>query len=401
MIRDRSIVALLVAELVSQLGSQFTALALPWFVLVTTGSPTKMGLVFAAELIPMALLGIPAGSVVDRLGPRASMLLADGARAPLIALVPLLHELGALSFGLILVLGALHGVFSSAYFACQRTILPAIVGEDERTLAQANTLIEGATNITTLLGPALAGLAIALIGATNVMWIDAASFLVAFVLIGTFVRVARQVHEADGSSGGVLAGLQYLRRDTFIARVSLSSLTFGFLFPMLVASFPVLAYRQYDHNPRIAGLLISMIGGGQVVGSLLAYKLVTLVRPLRLAGFAAVLLAAPLWLLVPQLPLALVGLALALVGAGTPLVNAPYIALLQTRVPAALRGKVLQAIITINRLAGPAGYAVAGTLFVHIGLHAVYALIAGLATLASANFIVAILTGDTLVQETA
>jgi predicted MFS family arabinose efflux permease len=183
--------------------------------------------------------------------------------------------------------------------------------------------------------------------------------------------------------------------------VSLSSLTFGFLFPMLVASFPVLAYQQYDHNPRIAGLLISMIGGGQVVGSLLAYKLVTVMRPLRLAGFAAVLLAAPLWLLVPHLPLALVGLALALVGAGTPLVNAPYIALLQTRVPAALRGKVLQAIITINRVAGPAGYAVAGTLFVHIGLHAVYALVAGLATLASANFIVAILTGDTLVEETA
>ena len=59
MIRDRSIAALLAGELVSRLGSQLTYLALPWFVLVTTGSPTRMTLVFAGELVPMALLGIP------------------------------------------------------------------------------------------------------------------------------------------------------------------------------------------------------------------------------------------------------------------------------------------------------------------------------------------------------
>jgi len=153
-IRDRSILALLVAEVVSSLGSQFTALALPWFVLVTTGSPTKMGLVFAAELAPMALLGIPAGSVVDRLGPKTAMLVADGARAPIVALVPFLDEVGGLTFGLILVVAALHGTFSCAYFTCQRLILPAVVGEEERTVAQANSLVEGAQNVTQLLGPA-------------------------------------------------------------------------------------------------------------------------------------------------------------------------------------------------------------------------------------------------------
>jgi hypothetical protein len=59
------------------------------------------------------------------------------------------------------------------------------------------------------------------------------------------------------------------------------------------------------------------------------------------------------------------------------------------RVPRALRGKVLQSLITINQLAGPLGYLVAGTLFVAIGLHGTYALIAVLATIASINFIVA------------
>jgi hypothetical protein len=54
MIRQPAFAALLVSELVSRLGSSFTALALPWFVLVTTGSPTRIRLVFAAELVPMA-----------------------------------------------------------------------------------------------------------------------------------------------------------------------------------------------------------------------------------------------------------------------------------------------------------------------------------------------------------
>src|SRR5215210_231644 len=77
--------ALVVAEVVSTLGSRMTYLALPWFVLVTTGSPGKMSIVLAVQLAPMALLRIPSGSVVQRLGGRTTMLLSDIARVPLMA----------------------------------------------------------------------------------------------------------------------------------------------------------------------------------------------------------------------------------------------------------------------------------------------------------------------------
>ena len=202
-IRDRSLIALLTAELISRFGSQLTYLALPWFVLVTTGSPTKMGLVFAAELAPMALLGIPAGSVVQRLGPRTSMLIADAARAPIVALVPLLNAIGGLSFTVILVVAVLLGTFGCAYFTCQRLILPAVVGEGEQQLAQANSLVEGAGNITNLLGPALAGVLIAFLGAANVMWLDAASFLIAFAVVGLLrARRARSPGRRGGGRRG-------------------------------------------------------------------------------------------------------------------------------------------------------------------------------------------------------
>ena len=149
--------------------------------------------------------------MLHRIGPRAALLISDGVRAPLVALVPLLQETGHLTFALLLVISALHGVFSIGYFTAQRTILPAVVGEDEQLVARANSLVEGTTNLTNFLGPALAGFAIALLGAANVLWLDAASYALSFVVIALFVRLRRRAREeARSTRGGVWAGLGYL-----------------------------------------------------------------------------------------------------------------------------------------------------------------------------------------------
>src|ERR671931_400289 len=86
----RTMTALLVSEAVSSTGIAMTLVALPWFVLVTTGSAPRTSVVLAVEVAPMALLGIPSGSLVGRLGARTTLLLSDLLRAPLIALVPVL-----------------------------------------------------------------------------------------------------------------------------------------------------------------------------------------------------------------------------------------------------------------------------------------------------------------------
>ncbi len=123
-VKKTAVSALVAAETISVLGTRMTYLALPWFVLVTTGSPGKMSFVLAAEILPMAILGIPSGVVVQRLGSRTTMLIADAARAPILASIPLLHAAGVLSFGLLLGIVALLGCFMPPYFASQRTILP-------------------------------------------------------------------------------------------------------------------------------------------------------------------------------------------------------------------------------------------------------------------------------------
>ena len=68
MLRNRSLIGLVTAELVSLTGSSMTFVALPFFVLITTGSTAKMGWALAAEMLPIAIFGIPAGTVIAKLG---------------------------------------------------------------------------------------------------------------------------------------------------------------------------------------------------------------------------------------------------------------------------------------------------------------------------------------------
>ena len=93
----RPLTGLILADVISTTGTEMTAVALPWFVLVTTGSPTQMGAVLAAEFAGLTLLGLVGGKAATALGPRATMLGSDLIRAALIALIPVLSIAPALA----------------------------------------------------------------------------------------------------------------------------------------------------------------------------------------------------------------------------------------------------------------------------------------------------------------
>jgi MFS family permease len=383
--RNRSIAALLAAEALSSLGSRMTWLALPWFVLVTTGSPTRMGIVFAIEVVPMALFGIPSGTVVQRFGARRTMLVCDGARAPLVALVPLLHAFGALPFGLLLAIVFALGLFTAPYFASQRLVLPEVVGEDEQRVSQANSLIEGTTRFTGLMGPAIAGLAIGAIGAANVIWIDAGTYVVSVLLVGTMVP-RRAPTPVDETARGVLAGLRYVVRDSVLAPAAFSILLIGLFVPTLFAGLPVLGFERYGRSAATAGALAASWSGGALAGSLGAFRLAGRFPPLRLAALAAPWFALPIWVLVFDLPAWAIAAALAVSGLAVPFVNAPLMMMLTLRTPATLRGKVMTTVSTAEYVTQPAGYALSGPTFVGLGLGGAFALVAAGLTLGTLVF---------------
>ena len=318
------IAALVSAEIVSILGSRMTYLALPWFVLVTTGSAAKMSIVLAVEILPIAIFGIPSGMVVERLGARTTMLVCDAARVPLLIALPILHSAGVLHFPLLLALVFLLGCFMAPYFAAQRVILPELVGEDETTIAQANSVIEGGTAFAALAGPALAGVLIPFLGAPNVLYVDAATYVVSFLLLAGFVPKAKKL-VAGATQHGVLAGIRFLLRDRLLGPLGGTVIVLNFFAAGLSGDAALLRVRGVLRHSKVAGLFFTAMGAGALLGSVGAVLVVKRFAPLRLAGLAIVAMTLPIWLLSLELPAAGVMAVLFTAMLFAPLVNGPVI----------------------------------------------------------------------------
>jgi MFS family permease len=212
-LRIGSVRALLAAETISTSGAQMTWVALPWFVLTTTGSATRMSVVIAFEAIGIALAGFLGIRVLNRLGARRTMLLCDACRGPLMLAIPLFHWAGGLSFGVIAAVAFAIGAFTAPHFAAQRVIVPELVGEDEGVVSQASALFQGANRVTLLLGPPLAGVLIGFIGAPAVLVVDAATYAVSVFLLAVFVPATKPLPPAEEEDRGFRAGLRWAGRD--------------------------------------------------------------------------------------------------------------------------------------------------------------------------------------------
>jgi predicted MFS family arabinose efflux permease len=393
LLRNRSLAAVLVAELVSLTGSAMTFVALPWFVLVTTGSTAKMGWVLAAELLPVGLLGIPSGSLIARVGAKRTMNVADAARVPLMTAIPVLHWTGQLSFPVLLAATFLLGCFMAPYYASSRLILPEVIGEDEHLVAQGSAFLQAANQVTQLGGPILAGLLIAWISAPAVLLIDAATYAFSFVVILTFVRAGRRV-APDESSRGLFAGLRYVVRDPLLGPMMAAAAFMNFIAQALIAMLPVLVLRRFDADARIVGFLFSGFGAGALIGSVIAASVVRKVPLLKLAGGAILVMAVPLWLLALELPWPLVIVVLAAFGVCAPLVNAPVLGLLTVRTPEVLRPKVMTAVMTLSLVIGPLGFLAVGQSLQHVGMSVLFLAIAAGFSVGAVAFSAAVRRGD-------
>lgn len=390
--RSRSLKVVYVAGGVSAFGTQVTMLALPWLVLESSGSATRTGLVFAVQVLPLALLGFAGGEVLQRVGVRNTMFLADVARAPLVALVPVLSAVDALSFPVLLLIVALLGVLGIPYFAAQRVLAAELAGRDPRAITRANGVLEGIFNIAWLAGPAAGGVLIAWLGAAQVLWLDAASFTVSALLLLLVPRNSGATGDVAAGRGptGMWAGLRMLREDPFLRRSVASTVLYGFLLRVLAIALPLLAFDRFAGDARLAGLLVGASGAGALLGSFATYLVSGGVEPRRMVAASMVLLALPLWVLVTSAPPLVLAVAVALSSAAVPLSNAPYFSILTTRIPDGYRAKVLQSVITLSTVAGPLGFLAAGVLTDRVGITVTLFVVALLATLATVNVLFAL-----------
>lgn len=390
MLRTPGLLALFTAKLLSTFGSWLTLLALPWFVLVTTGSPVKMSLVLTAEFAGVVIVGLVSGKLVARFGTRRTMLIGDAARAPLMASIPLLHLADGLNLPILLAVSFGLGAFTTPYVSSQRLILPELLGPvrgtDEKLVGRANSLIDAATRIAALAGPAAGGVLIALLGPAEILWIDAGTYLVSFLIVLAFVRPpanAPATRLTDHPTKG--SGVRHVLSDPPLRLFSVALILVTLAVPAIFLCLPVLVLHELGGDPRTLGLLTAANGAGLALGSLAAVTTLNRMGTTALTA-AAVLLCAPLWLLLIERPI-VIALGLFLTGLATPVLAATLITRFTLRTPPQRRPHVMAAITTTENLAAFVGTVTAGPALQLAGSRPVFATIAVLASAGAATFI--------------
>jgi MFS family permease len=384
-LRRPGLFAVLAAEVVSTVGTTLTALALPWFVLTTSHSPARSGFVMAAETAPVLLFGLVSGSWVERTGARAWMVLSDSCRAPLVAAIPILSAFGALPFWLLLTLVFMIGTFTVPYGTSQQMLLVDAVGDEPQALAQATSVLQAATRFTMLLGPPLAGLLIAIIGARAVLFIDAASYVVVVAIIA--IKAPRGAPAEAARPGRLLDGITALTRDSVLANWSLATVIGEAAYQALFLAVPILVYTVYRDSATVVGLLLGAFGAGALTGSLLASVIAARLPPVQLSAVGKALQALLFCGLIMDLGPRPVGVLLTLLGIANGLVNGPSFAIRLARIPVEVRPRALAVMTAGTMLGATVGLALTGPAFETFSTTTVFAVLAALQIVSAAMFV--------------
>lgn len=381
MLRPRAgLVGLLVASGISAAGTRVSVVALPWLVLVTTGSAAQTGIIAFAEMLPYVLLQAFAAPLVDRFGGRRVSIVCDTASVVILVVTVVLYDTGALPFwalcGLVALLGAVRGPGENA----KHVLIPDIVTAARLPLERGAGLLDGVSRAGSLVGLPLGGVLAATIGAGNALLVDAATFGVAGVLILTLVRVPRPARaEQEPAPGGrsvvrgyvadMREGLRFLVHDPLLRAIGLLVLATNLVDQAYSAVLlPVWAKTEFG-----SATIIGLVGGASALGALvgnLVFSVIAHRLPRRITFAICFLVAgAPRFFLLAWTDslvviVTVVAVTSVSIGAINPLLGAAEF----ERIPERMRARVLGAVGSLAWAGIPVGGLVGGWLASGIGI---------------------------------
>lgn len=366
----RSAYGLLLAEAVSVTGTRMSVVAVPWFVLQTTGDPLLTGVAAFVEMGALVVARVLAGPLVDRVGLRVTSIGGDLTAGLVLGLVPLLYAAGLLAYPVLLVLVGLAGLFRGPSDNAKYAMVPDVAAAAGWSNERAAGLADSVQRLGSLIGAPLGGVLVALIEAPAVIALDAGSFLLAAVLVATLVRTSSQPSATDGGYlTNLAAGLRFIRHDPLLrAIVAMVLLTNLLDQAMTAVLIPVWGNERY-HDAAPVGVVFGALSAGALAGSLLVSVYGARLPRWRTYALAFLLGAVPR-IFVLALPVGIVvvaGVAVVggvLIGAINPLLSAAEF----ERIPAALRARVLGAVGGLAWAGIPLGGLVGGALASTLGV---------------------------------
>ncbi|HTJ42712.1 MAG TPA: MFS transporter [Kofleriaceae bacterium] len=272
--RHREFLRLWSAQIVSAFGSRITRTALPVLaVVVLDQGEGALGALAALQLGPMIAVALIAGGIVDRGSKRRIMVLADLARAALVASLPIAAWLGGLTMVHVDLVAAGVGACTSLFRIADGAFLPAIVGVDH--IAEGNAKLESTEAAAEIAGPSAAGALIGVLGAPLAVLIDAATYLWSAAFLGAITtretvapRTTQTSFRADLVVGvRAIFGPQILRR--LVLAEMFMSVTWGFF----AALYALFCLRELAMSTTTFGVIVSVGGIGALLGAWIARQL--------------------------------------------------------------------------------------------------------------------------------
>lgn len=344
----RPLVALFAAVGISMAGNMMTRVAIPWFVLQTTGEASRVGIAAFFLTLPVVIAGVFGGALIDRLGFRRTSILGDAASAATVVLIPILYVTIGLEFWMLLALVFFTALLDSPGETARSALLPDLSESAGMSLERATSIFDAVSRIATMAGAALAGLLIAVLGATNILYLNAATFVVSAAIIALAVPQA-EVRADDGTEtvgyfGEVRAGLAYLWNEPLIRALVLLVVFTNLLdYANFAVVLPVYADEVLTGAVDL-GLLIAAFGAGALAGNL-AYGAVGKRLPRRALLIAAFLVLGARFLVLAAAPsMTVILTALVVCGVASGVLGPIMQAALLERIPATMRGRVIGAL---------------------------------------------------------
>jgi MFS family permease len=372
--RRTPLYALYVADTISLAGNAVAQIAIPWFVLATTGSATLTALAVFFNFLPIVLAAFFGGVVVDRLGFRATSIVADLASSAAVAAIPLLDATVGIEIWQLMLLVFVGALLDAPGATARAALFPDVVELAGVRMERASGLRSAIQQGAQLIGAPLGGVLVAAFGGTDALWLDSVSFLVSAGLVAALDPrpQAGPEREARGRFFTELAeGLAFIwTRPLVRAVVAMVLLTNLIEAPGTV----VLAVFSKDVYGSAAdfGLLVGVLGGAALAGAL-GYSAVGHRLPRRrtfLVCFAFVPVGYIALAAQPSLPVAIAALAVAGLAAGP--INPLLFTVMTEIVPMELRGRAFGAVRGGAWAAIPLGILVGGAVVAAIGAPATF-----------------------------
>jgi MFS family permease len=367
---NRDFTLLWQGQLVSQLGTQASTIAMMYWTMQATGSATLLGMLGLAGALPGVLLGPVAGTFADRHSRRGIIVLSDVVRGLAVLAVAaalwLRPDATSLVVGVLFAAALLSGSMTAVFGPAIGAAIPDLVPPSR--VAAANSLRQVSAQGAGFIGQAVGGVLFSLLGAPLLFLADGVSFLFS-AASETFIRVPQRLPERTRSwrealtvyRADTLAGLRYVWSRPGMRAFVITASGFNFLVVPVFVLLPFYVSGQLHRQAAWYGFLLSALSAGAVVGLLLAGTLRLEGRRRSTVLGSALVGAAVLTALLGLVRAPLLALAVCfLMGVGLGMVNVFVITLLQLSTPGEMRGRVMGLAMALSQAAMPLGMALGG-----------------------------------------